>query len=170
MVKKLFIVPYESYNEKVIKTIKNSTKKYKKICYISLNKTCSNMVEVLEKDKVDMKKFHFIDSITPTLFRIKEQKNCTFIEDPSDLEKTGNLILNTIKIKKADLIIIDSISSLLIYKPDKEAMPFIEYLLSFLEKMKIDVILFALKKDIDHPCIGQIEMRVDETKELEDKK
>ena len=78
MVKKLFIVPYESYNEKVMRTIKNSTKKYNKICYISLNKTCSNMVEVLKKDKVDMKKFHFIDSITPSLFRIKEQKKWEF--------------------------------------------------------------------------------------------
>jgi archaellum biogenesis ATPase FlaH len=169
MVKKLFIVPYESYNAKILGAIKESTKDYNKVCYISLNKTHSGLSELIEKQKMDINKFYFIDSVTPSLFRIKKHKNCTFIEDPSNLEKSGNLILNTIKTQKSDLVIIDSVSSLLVYKSDKEVMPFLEYLLSFLEEMKIDVILFALKQDINHPCIGQIEMRVDETKKLEDK-
>ena len=170
MVKKLFIIPYESYNEKMLGIIKNSSRKYNKICYISLNKTYSGIGEMIKKQNIDLNKFYFIDSVTPSLFRIKPHKNCTFIEDPSDLEKAGNLILNTIKTQKSDLVIIDSISSLLVYKSDKEVMPFVEYLLSFLEEMKIDVILFALKQDINHPCIEQIEMRVDESKELDDKK
>jgi archaellum biogenesis ATPase FlaH len=170
MVKKLFIVPYESYNDKILSAIKDSTNKYNKICYISLNKTHSGLSELIKKQNIDINKFHFMDSVTPSLFRIKKHKNCTFIDDPSNLEKTGNLILNTIKTQKSDLVIIDSVSSLLVYKSDKEVMPFLEYLLSFLEEMDTDVILFALKQDINHPCIGQIEMRVDETKELEDKK
>ena len=61
-----------SYNRSWSKKIRLSNTS-KKICYISLNKTYNAIEDMLKKEKIDVKKFFFIDTISRSFLPEKKK-------------------------------------------------------------------------------------------------
>jgi len=153
----LHILPYENYNEKAFSIAKKLSGKSKRICYVTLNKTCMAVHESLKNNKIDIKKFYCLDSVTPNLFKKKPIANCVYV-DLKDLSKFADTLLNLIKLKKIDTVVLDSLSSLLVYKPAKDVIKLLEYIVPFFEELRVNLIIFALKDDIDNPSVKQVKM------------
>jgi archaellum biogenesis ATPase FlaH len=129
-----------------------------------MNKTYSALYDSLEERGIDVSKFYFIDTVSPSLFKmIPTKNNCTFVNSIDDNSAFATTILDTVKLKKCDLLIFDSLSSVLVYKYDNELMSLMQYLVPFFKKLKIDVYLFALTEDRKRNAIKQVEMLVDKS-------
>jgi len=169
MAKKLFIVPCEKYNKEVIRVVVKEIKHLKKACYITLNKTFSGVEEALIKKGVSTEHMTYIDSISPLLYDFKAPENVVFINSLSSLSSLAQEILTVVKHNKIDILIFDSVSSLLVYTAEQNVLSFFEYILPLIDNSKADIVLFALSKDSEKKSINQIEMMVDETKPLKKK-
>jgi hypothetical protein len=159
MKNRLIIIPPSVYNQSIARLIRNAAEK--PICYISLNKTYSALLQLLKKNNVNADRYYFIDFVSPTIFRKKKEERCVFL-DSLDLNGLADVTLNLIKTKKINALTFDSISSLLVYKTDAEVVGFFNYVLSFLEKLNVDTTLVCLSDDANRPSVKQIMMRVDD--------
>jgi hypothetical protein len=159
MKNRLIIIPPETYNQSIAGLVRNATET--PVCYTSLNKTYNAMLQLLKENKVSADKYYFIDFVSPTIFKIKKEERCVFLES-LDMNELADALLNLIMTKKIKSQIFDSISSLLVYKTDAEVVVFFNYVLSFLEKLNVDTTLVCLSEDSNRPSIKQIMMRVDD--------
>ena len=142
---RLYILPYENYNEKAFLIAKRLSGKSKRICYVTINKTCMAVHESLKNNKIDIKKFYCLDSVTPNLFKKKPIANCIYV-DLKNLSKFTDTLLNLVKLKKIDTVVLDSLSSLLVYKPAKDIIKLLEYIVPFFEELRVALIIFALEE------------------------
>ena len=154
---RLYILPYKNYNEKVFSIAKRISGNSKRICYVTLNKTCMAVHESLKNNKIDIKKFYCLDSVTPNLFKKKPIANCIYV-DLKNLSKFTDTLLNLVKLKKIDTVVLDSLSSLLVYQPPNNVTKLLEYVVPFFEELKINLIIFALKDDANNSVVKQVEM------------
>lgn len=156
---KLVILPEVDYTQKIIQRLSKIPKK-EVICYVSLNKTYNSLIGKLNDAKINSSNMFFIDTISPTIFKKLSNKNCIYV-DSLDLNNFATIILDTIRVNKITTVVFDSISSMLVYKTDKEVIDFFDYLAPFLEELNVDLEILCLKEDYDTAPVKQLKMRVD---------
>ena len=151
------------YNTEIMNLTKSATRKYKRICYATFNKTYSAMLKKFRslKPEINPEAFYFVDAITPRVFKTKESERCIFLDSLDDLQAVAKRILAFVKKNKIEYVIFDSVSSFLVYKDDKEAMVFFNYLLSSLEEAGVGIMLTVLYEDFERPLVKQLKMRTD---------
>jgi hypothetical protein len=86
-----------------------------KICYITMNKATSYLIENLTKNNLPIENFFFIDAISASFKDVKEDKNSLFVSSPSDLVELSVTINEVITRQMFDAIIFDSLSSIIVY-------------------------------------------------------
>jgi len=148
----LLILKYVSEKKDHFKDILKIIKKSKKkVCYVTLNKSCGFLIEAFKKEKIDLNKSYFVDCISADIKVPKKVEKCDFISAPYELDYIGDSIKKAID-NGCNLVIFDSLSNLLIYG---QAIPsgagiLIELINSFLpelEKRKGDAIFICKSKD-----------------------
>lgn len=154
---RLYLLPYQSYNEKAFLITKRLSGKSKRTCYVTINKTCMAVYESLKNNKIDIKKFYCLDSVTPNLFKKKPIANCVYV-DLKNLSKFTDTLLNLVKLKKIDTVVLDSLSSLLVYKPANDIIKLLEYIVPFFEELRVSLIIFALEDDASNTAVKQVKM------------
>lgn len=137
----LIIVPEKDYN----KTIATITKEIstQNVCYITLNKTCQSLSEILKKQKVHTKNIKFIDCISKSLQDVKDTKDCTFISSPEAITELSIVIGTHLKYD-FDYIIIDSMTNMLTYTNADTIKKFMKSLIIKMNGKKCKLIIFAL--------------------------
>jgi len=160
----LILFDPSSYHKNLLLFLKQlpSNQKSMKICYVTLNKTSSQIIQTMKENNLESKNFHFLDAVTKKLFQVKANSQCTFI-DLDDMSSFTDALLNVIKLNKIRLVILDSLSSLLVYKQDYDVVSFLEYIWPYFDKLKVDSYFFALSDDKLRPSIKQAEMMVTNT-------
>jgi KaiC/GvpD/RAD55 family RecA-like ATPase len=97
---------------------------------------------------IDINKFFFVDGVTAVMTDLNSKRwdNCIFLESPQSLEDLELAIDEALK-KKPDILIFDSISSLLSYHDASKVSAFFEKLLNTTKSNNIKSILFMLNTD-----------------------
>lgn len=151
------------YNTEVLNLAKSASMKYKRVCYATFNKTHSAMVKKFNslRPQINPDVFYFVDAITPRVFKTKESERCIFLDSLDDPQAVAKKILAFVKKNRLEYVIFDSVSSFLVYKDDKEAMVFFNYLLSSLEELGVGIMLTVLYEDFERPLVKQLKMRTD---------
>lgn len=162
--KELLFLPDVGYNQQIIDQLKKLPKT-EKIGYVSLNKTYKALIQSFNAEKIPTENIYFIDLISPSIFKIQPVTQCVFLKT-LDLNVFADELLNMVKINKITTVIFDSVSSMLIYKKNEEITTFFDYVLSFIEELKVNIILVSLYEDSGASCIKQLKMRVDTVKEM----
>jgi hypothetical protein len=90
--------------------------KNKKICYITLNKSCGSLRETFDKRKINPDNIYYIDGISSRISSPKSVKGCKFVKEPYALKDIAREIRKAIK-KGHTLVVFDSLSNLLAYGP-----------------------------------------------------
>lgn len=163
MSKRLFFISPKAYNSDVFGILKGATRTSKGVYYVTLNKTSSSIVDLLKESGIDPRPFHFLDAVTPHLLTIRAKPNCDFTESIDDLTLLAERILIGVRSSGADTFVLDSISSLLVYKDARSVLAFMNYVVPFLERMGVGMIFFTLTEDEHKPAMEQIKMMVDES-------
>jgi archaellum biogenesis ATPase FlaH len=120
----------------VIKSLKNFP-----IIYVSLNKSQWIIDEIFEKKGLNSDKLFFIDCVTS-----EKTKDDVLRIDPSRLELLNSAIVEFIKdIKGKKILIIDSLSTLLIYNNKNKVAEFIKEIIEYCYQNHVEIIAFSPK-------------------------
>ena len=166
MVNILAIVSDSLYQSKIYQIIKDAEKTSPMTIYVSLNKTYKSLLKSFENDGIDISRFYFIDTITSTLVPTKDTDNCTFLDGPDNVKALYSGIIKAVKMKNADVLIFDSLSSLTTYKNVDEIIHFVTTLLGSLSLLYCSAVFTCLNTDQETQLIRHMKMKVDKHYEL----
>jgi len=102
----------EKYNDlffKLIRQLKN-----KKVCLVTTNKGYHALIEILKQKKINEKNFYIVDCVTKAVTTPKKETNCTFLSSPQAINEISLECSKAIA-NGFDFVIIDSLSTLLVY-------------------------------------------------------
>jgi len=135
----LVILPVESLQKEVNKAIKELENNIG--IYVSLNKTQKSIEETLKKEKIKTDKIFFIDCVTNE----KVKEDVPHIS-PSDLEKLTFSIEEFVgDIEGEKYLILDALSTLLIYNNENKVAAFLQKITQLAQKGNLKVIAFSPK-------------------------
>ncbi|MEM2138670.1 MAG: hypothetical protein QXM96_00790 [Candidatus Woesearchaeota archaeon] len=154
-----------NYSENIIQIIKESNNISNSIGYITLNKPFTKITSDLGKIGIDKDKFFFVDAITSTVMAPPIVSNCIFVSSPSALTEISVSFSSLVQEKNVDLIIFDTISTLIIYQDIGQVIKFAHNLITKARVLGKKTILLTLKEDSE-TLIKDLNMFVDKVIEL----
>ena len=138
---------------------------YSSIGYLSLNRPFTSVQAELKKMNADVKKFFFVDAITATVQSPPIISNCTFISSPSDLTTLSMAFTTLYTDQGCEVIIIDTISTLVIYQSIGSVIKFVHNLVTKARVLNKKLLLVALKEDSED-LIKDLNMFVDRVEQF----
>ncbi len=136
------------------------------VVVVTTNQPYSILKKAYEKDGIDLSKVGFIDAITR--YAIGEvpvgAKGVRFTSSPSDLTQLGIAISDSLKDlggRKA-AILLDSVSTMLIYLPSTNLSKFIHFVSSKLKILDMAGIFLAVEDGLDPILLSQLTTFVDQ--------
>ncbi|MBT3398257.1 hypothetical protein HOA55_05335 [archaeon] len=144
----------KDYSGTIMRVVRGA--KQKKVCYVTLNRSCGSLAEMFEKVK---KEFFYIDGISATLLSPPRVKDCHYVPAAYSLDNIQRLVKIAIS-KGYTFLVFDSLSNLLIHK---QAVPvggdiIGEFIRSFkdeLSKKKGSAVFFVKSSDKKKPLIKE---------------
>ena len=159
----LLVVPGDTYNSSLLKFIKKIDKR--KICYVTINKGYTGLIEIFKKNHINFKNFTYVDCVTKTITDPKKVPNCVFVPSPNDLTEISLAITKFIY-TYSSVILIDSLSTLLVYHQPKKLTSFIHSIVNRIRESEAILILTISSRDIKTELFKQVEVLVDEVIKL----
>jgi len=125
--------------------------------YITMNKPYTSLVQALERNKVNTKKIFFIDAISGVVGGEKEAgDNYTTLTGPSSLTDLGIAISKACEAKNPRFMIMDSLSTMLVYNSAQASVRFVHYWVTQLRKCAWPGVIFSLDKDIEKGILESV--------------
>jgi hypothetical protein len=159
----LVVLPNNDYSENLVKCLKCC--KEKKIGYVTTNKGYWALNNYFEKEKINTNSMFFIDCVSKTIGTPKIAKNCTFISSPNALTELSIACKGLIKLN-VPLIVIDSLSTLAIYKKSSTLIKFVHDLTNKARESSTKLVWLISDKDRKTPLFQNLGMIVDNTVEM----
>lgn len=133
-----------------------NTKKVNGI-YVTMREPYDSLAEILKKKKIDVNKLIIIDAISGVMGKEKyEAENCIVLPGPTSLTDVAIKITETYHSKNIQFLLMDSLSTLLLYNTEAKAMRFTHYLVTKLRKLKLSGIILSLEKEMDKKLIKSV--------------
>jgi len=165
----LLIIPSQDYN-KIISEIPRHLSN-KKICYITLNKTYNALKEIFnENPDINAENIVIIDAITKSIGKVENKEDCYFITSPQALTELS-IVLSEFLNYNLDYVILDSLTTLLIYQKAEE--PVVKFLSNIVNKIKTNGakgIFFVINIEEHRLLIEESSMIIDNILNLEEEK
>lgn len=136
--------------------------------YVTLNKPLASLLEFLKKQKVDGKKFLFVDAITKmTSDSVLEESNFEYVDSPKSLIDLSDAIETGIKKIKSEkkFVIFDSVNTLLVYNKPTIVEKFVHSIAGKMRAWKVKG-FFAMTKSTQEEVTKTIAQFCDETAEI----
>ncbi len=161
----LFLINPEHYSLTRKLLLKLISKK--KSIYITLNKPAEFLFHLAEKEKISLDKIHFIDMISALSLEKENTEKISFLNSPNALSESLIELDSVLKKTNAEIILFDSISTLLVYNEKNLVEKFLHTLVSKINQLNaIGVFLFVESKEYNEP-IQTIEQFCDKIIKLE---
>lgn len=160
----ILVLDSRQYNAQIPVLLKYLPKN-KKICYLCLSRPLSDVKEYFNKNEIDYSGFCFIDVLSSHYKFPELQNNCIFVDSPTELRKIVDAILDSINLKNSEIILFDTISSLLHYSEPFEVIKLTHNVKS--ESLPENIMkIFIINKDeilpdLDHGVIKDLSMFAD---------
>jgi archaellum biogenesis ATPase FlaH len=107
--------------------------------YVSLNKTQKSVEEIFKAEKIDTRKMFFIDCVTS-----EQTKDYVLHIRPTELDKLSFAINSFFKeIKGEKYLIIDALSTLLIYNNENKVAAFVKEITEYASANNITVVALS---------------------------
>jgi len=130
---RLIVMPIEALQEKINSIVKS----FKNIpgIYVCLNKTQKSMDNILKKQGIKTNKLFFIDCVTS-----EQTREDVLHISPNNLEKLKSAIFLAIRDIKGDkFLVIDALSTFLIYNGEDRVVEFIKEIIEYASQNKVEV-------------------------------
>lgn len=107
--------------------------------YVSLNKTQKGVEEILQRNKINTSKLFFIDCVSG-----ENVNECALSVSPGNLDNLSYAINNFIKeIPGKKFLIIDALSTLLIYNPENKVAAFVKEITDYSSRENVEVVAIS---------------------------
>ena len=134
----------------------------KRICYISLNKPYKAMVTTFQSEGLDTDRFHIIDAVTRMAMpNPKAVDNGTYVTSPSALGEIYNAFSNLLEQEDFGAVILDSISTILVYEQPGTVIKFLHMLITKASVKGCHGAFICLKEDTNPQLLRELNMLVD---------
>jgi hypothetical protein len=133
------------YEERMIDLHKAVSGKFKKICLITVRKSFDDLIKEFKEQGVDYSNYCFIDCISAELIKVRDTKQCIYIPSPVALTELAISINKMRTMHRIDLIILDNISSFLIYNQELPILRFLHAMMIKIRKTDIKSIYSILQ-------------------------
>ena len=124
---------------------KEISKNFKKICMLTINEPSSNLIQKFQKANMDYSNYFFIDCISAKETRVEDSKQFLYVSSPSALTELA-LAMGKIR-EEVDLMILDNISSLLIYNNPVVMQKFLHSIMTKIRQTNTKALYFILEED-----------------------
>ncbi|MDE4907191.1 hypothetical protein L0665_00930 [Methanogenium marinum] len=167
----IILVQSEAHLLKTVNTevVQNITAEGYHVIMITINQPSIILSKMYARANIDTSLVFFIDAITNYALGKDEEdnENTLFINNPGDLTEIGIAITKAMtKFENENIcIVLDSISTMLIYTSSARITKFIHYLTNKIRLSDINGVLFAAKNGLDPGFMIQLTTFVDEIKE-----
>ncbi len=155
----LSIFSQQYYNECLFQVVKVLQRQ--KVCFISLNKTSSSLEKAFKIHHLSTNDFFFIDAVSQGLGQEKEADNVVFVSSPAALTELGIAITESLKSGYFDAVVLDSLSTLEIYKLGARADKFVSYVTGKIRAGEESGMLTCLEEDMGSPIVKNASLYVD---------
>ncbi|MGC8993464.1 MAG: DUF7504 family protein [Candidatus Aenigmatarchaeota archaeon] len=167
----LFIIDAKKYHKVHLSILKTliKEKKFSGI-YITVNKPYFDLIKYLKENGISTENIFFIDAISKSVSKeIKMTDNCLFIPSPSHLTDLGIALteaLENMENKENKFLLLDSISTLLIYNNFETVAKFIHFIISRLRVFGLIGLIVSIEKLLDEKMINILIEMCDEAIEV----
>jgi archaellum biogenesis ATPase FlaH len=167
----LFVIDPKKYHTVHLKILKGiiEEKKFSGI-YITVNKPYDALIKYLKEIKIPTENIFFIDAISKSVSQeIKLTENCLYIPSPSHLTDLGIALtqaLESMEKKEDKFLILDSISTLLIYNDFETVAKFVHFIISRLRVFGLVGLIISVEKILDERMINILMEMCDEVIEI----
>jgi hypothetical protein len=163
----LLLLPSSEYNDLIISILEKLNND--KICYVTLNKTYFSLVEIFQKNNINMDNIFFIDGITKSIRSVDHTENCYFVSSPQALTEISIAITKFLE-KRFDVIIFDSLNTLLNYQKSRNiVIKFSKSIINRVKSMNCRGIYYAIETT-DSELIDATSMIVDSVQNMKTQK
>ena len=112
----LVVLGKDTYRERLDELLAEISAGKTRTCYVLLNLPYASARKRLA-GRMDASKFLFIDTLTSSVGRSGDAQDCLFVEDPHALTDLGLAMSQAFEEKGCDTLLLDAVSTLLIYHP-----------------------------------------------------
>lgn len=162
----LLVMPGVEYNDIIVDTIKQLSGKH--VCYVTLNKTFSSLIELFNKKGIDTKNIFFIDTISKSIKNVPDQlEGCFFCSSPGALTEISVAISKHLN-HEFDYLIFDSLTNLLIYQQKDPVAQFLSNLANKIRDSNTKAVFYALNVKAQDELIKETETFVDKVIEIKE--
>jgi hypothetical protein len=159
----LIIIPNKEYLRSIIILSKALSIQYKKVCYVSLNELHESLIKNLKEAGINTNNFFFVDAITRTSqSKIQKVPNAVFISSPNSLVELSLAISDVLSKQNPDVVLFDSISTMLIYEKGATSTKFLHSLIGKIKSSRSAAVFTALEGDANADAVKDLGMFVDE--------
>jgi archaellum biogenesis ATPase FlaH len=163
----LFVTERYKLEEASIELLSRIKNKGFKLIYVTSSLPFKSIQEKLDVAKIE--DYFIIDSVTaPVIQDPNAYKNCIFIRSPGDLTEISINLENLMKRGGENFVVIDSITSFLIYNSENEILRFIHFTSSIAREKKSKLVFIVIEnKGISDAFLDKIRSFIDEEAKLE---
>jgi len=156
----IVVIPNEQYSEKIL-YLSKTLAEFGKTIYVSINKPYSSVVDLLQKNRIPVDRFFFVDAVTKTVKPFGKDGSVEFVSSPSALTELSLTISNIVERDEFYSMLFDSLSTLLVYQNPLMVTKFVHNLISKFRTMKTKAVLTILKGGMSSELINDLSMFAD---------
>lgn len=113
----LVVLGKDTYRERLDEILAALSAAKTQTCYVLLNLPYASAKRRLAGCCKDASKFLFVDTLTSAVGRSGDASDCLFVDDPHALTDLGLAMSQAFEEKDCDILLLDAVSTLLIYHP-----------------------------------------------------
>ncbi|MDE1797830.1 MAG: hypothetical protein KGH63_00300 [Candidatus Micrarchaeota archaeon] len=161
----LLIVQSADYQAEVVRSVRSLAGK--RICYVTLNKTCASLHELFKREKIDLESIVFVDTVSSALHQTPARtKNCHFTTSPLLLSEVFGTITR-LDLANFDCLIFDSLTNLAAYDNNAALLNFFFNLTSHARESGTSAVFYALQNPSNEAVIRDLSKFVDKVLSVE---
>lgn len=151
------IVPTDNYEEVNMHILNRFIgEEGKQGIYITLNRPYDNIINLMRREGIDIKKLSFIDCISKEISKPKIKTGCIFVRSPADLTEIAVALDKLFEHSKHGFIFFDSLDTLLVYNKLDRVIKFIHFITGKMRIYGINGVLLGLHEKITEELIDEI--------------
>ena len=157
----VFLLPTKGYAEGVEEIVAFAGQRWKKICWVSLTRPSSILIEAVRHRRIDIDKIRIIDAVSRVAEPASKMEGVIFVSGPGAITELGLRIGEILKTEEPDFLLFDSVSVLTIYVQELEVLKFVHMLVSRTRFKYCCTVFTAPKEDAQSQVVKNLCMFAD---------
>lgn len=161
----VFVMDNSQYSNNVAQIVKSASI-MGLVCFISLNKPYTSIESDAKRLGVDPSSIFFIDAVMQKAGKESQAENVVFISSPRALTEMSITVNKVIEVAEPSCVIMDSLSTLLMYESPSNVIKFIHSIVSTLRMKETAGAFIVIKSDAIDSILKDMSMFVDEVNDV----